>query len=114
MIGDPSFVEGQLLRIFVGEDARWHGAPLHLAIVEMLRREGVAGASVFRGVEGFGTHHELHLGKLFTFGTKLPILIEVVDGEAKIAELMPRLEEMVVEGVITLERIAYRRFVSRA
>ncbi len=112
MIGDPSFLEGRLLRIFVGEDARWHGRPLHIEIVETLRRAGVAGASVFRGVEGFGTHHEIHLGKLFAFGTKLPILIEVVDTEAKIGELLPQLEQMVAEGVITLERIAYRRFVS--
>ena len=113
MTGDPSFVEGQLLRVFVGEDARWHGQPLHVAIVEMLRRENVAGASVFRGVEGFGTHHELHLSRLFAFGTKMPILIEVVDGEAKITELMPRLEEMVAEGVITLERVAFRRFLGK-
>jgi uncharacterized protein len=113
MIGDPSFVEGRLLRIFVGEDARWHGEPLYVAIVETLRRENVAGASVFRGVEGFGAHHEIHLNRIFTFGAKMPILIEVVDSEAKIAELLPRLEAMVGEGVITLERIAFRRFVGR-
>jgi PII-like signaling protein len=113
MIGDPSFVEGQLLRIFVGEDARWHGQPLYVAIVERLRRENVAGASVFRGVEGFGTHHEIRLNHLFTFGAKMPILIEVVDGEAKIAELLPVLEEIVTEGVITLERVAFRRFLGR-
>jgi uncharacterized protein len=113
MIGDPSFVEGRLLRIFVGEDARWHGEPLYVAIVETLRRENVAGASVFRGVEGFGAHHEIHLNRIFTFGAKMPILIEVVDSEAKIAELLPRLEAMVGEGVITLERIAFRRFAGR-
>lgn len=113
MIGDPSFVEGQLLRIFVGEDARWRGQPLYVAIVEKLRRENVAGASVFRGVEGFGAHHEIRLNHLFTFGAKMPILIEVVDGEQKIAELLPSLEEMVAEGVITLERIAFRRFLGR-
>jgi len=114
MIAAPSFAEGRLLRIFVGEDARRHGEPLYVAIVEMLRRENVAGASVFRGVEGFGSHHEIHLNRIFAFGTKLPILIEVVDTEAKIAELLPRLEEMVGEGVITLERIAYRRFLGQA
>ncbi|HEY6234929.1 MAG TPA: DUF190 domain-containing protein [Candidatus Elarobacter sp.] len=112
MIGDPSFVEGQLLRIFVGEDARWHGEPLYVAIVEALRRENVAGASVFRGVEGFGSHHEIRLNRIFTFGAKMPILIEVVDAEAKITELLPRLEAMVGEGVITLERIAFRRFLA--
>lgn len=113
MIGDTSFVEGQLLRIFVGEDARWRREPLYAAIVETLRRENVAGASVFRGVEGFGAHHEIRLNHIFTFGAKMPILIEVVDTEAKIAELLPRLEKMVGEGLITLERIAYRRFLGR-
>lgn len=110
MTGDPSFVEGQLLRIFVGEDAHWHGTPLHVAILETLRRANAAGASVFRGVEGFGTHHEIHLNRLFAFGSKMPILIEVVDADAKIAELMPQLEAMVGEGVITLERVTFRRF----
>jgi PII-like signaling protein len=114
MIDDPSFAEGQLLRIFVGEDARWHGEPLYVAIVETLRRANVAGASVFRGVEGFGSHHEIRLNRIFAFGTKMPILIEVVDAEAKIAELLPRLEEMVAEGVITLERVAFRRFLGSA
>ena len=113
MIGDASFVEGQLMRIFVGEDARWHGQPLYVAIVEALRRENVAGASVFRGVEGFGSHHEIHLNRIFTFAEKMPILIEVVDSEEKIAQLLPQLETMVDEGVITLERIAYRRFLGR-
>ena len=113
MIGDPSFVEGQLLRIFVGEDARWHGRPLYVAIVEKLRREHVAGASVFRGVEGFGTHHEIRLNHVFAFGAKMPILIEAVDADAKIAELLPALEAMVSEGVITLERVAYRTFPRR-
>ncbi len=113
MIGDPSFVEGQLLRIFVGEDARWHKEPLYVAVVEMLRRENVAGASVFRGVEGFGAHHEIRLNHIFTFGAKMPILIEVIDTEAKIGELLPALEAMIGEGVITLERVAYRRFLGR-
>jgi uncharacterized protein len=111
MIGDPNFVEGQLLRIFVGEDAQWGIAPLYSAIVELLRRENVAGASVFRGVEGFGSHHEIHLNRLFAFGAKLPILIEVVDREERIAALIPRLEAMIGEGVITLERVAYRRYL---
>ncbi|HEY0614287.1 MAG TPA: DUF190 domain-containing protein [Candidatus Elarobacter sp.] len=113
MIGDPSFADGQLLRIFVGEDAHAGGQPLHLAILEGLRRAGVAGASVFRGVEGFGSHHELHLNRLFAFGTRMPILIEVVDTEDAIGALLPQLEAMVDEGVITLERVAFRRFGKR-
>lgn len=104
------FKVGQLLRIFVGERDRWQGAPLSEAIVELLMEANVAGASVFRGVEGFGAHHEIHLAKAFRFGGKLPILIEVVDDEAKIAELIPRLEEMIAEGAMTLERVEYCRF----
>jgi PII-like signaling protein len=114
MIGDSSFVDGQLLRIFVGEDASWHGDPLYGAIVQMLRRENVAGASVFRGVEGFGSHHDLGANRVFTFGGTMPILIEVVDSEPKITALLPRLEAMVGEGVITLERVAFRRYLGSA
>lgn len=105
------FKRGQLLRIFVGERDDWHGAPLYTAIVEMLRRENVAGASVFRGIEGFGSHHEIHLAKVLSFSGKLPILIEVVDDEEKIASLIPKLDEMVHEGTMTIERVEYRRFL---
>jgi PII-like signaling protein len=107
------FVEGQLLRIFVGEDAQWHGRSLYVAIVDLLRREGVAGASVFRGVEGFGSHHEIHLNRIFTLRGKLPIVIEVVDLAERIRALLPAIEEMVSEGAITLERVAFRRFGKR-
>ena len=110
MIDDPAYREGHLLRIFVGEDARWSGQPLHIAIVEMLRRANVAGASVFRGIEGFGAHHELRRDRLFAFEHKMPVLIEVVDEPAAIESLIPILEDMVADGVITLERVTYRRF----
>jgi hypothetical protein len=107
-----AFTVGQLLRIFVGEDDTWHGRPLYTAIVETLRHEGVAGASVFRGIEGFGgSLHEIHVAKIFQFRGDLPILIEVVDTEEKIAALIPRIDAMVTEGAMTLERIEYRRFL---
>jgi PII-like signaling protein len=104
------FKEGQLLRIFVNERDTWHGAPLYGAIVEMLKREHVAGASVFRGVEGFGVHREIHMAKIWSFSGHLPVLIEVVDGPEKIESLIPRLETMIPEGAITLERVEYCRF----
>jgi hypothetical protein len=113
MLGDSSFSEGRLLRIFVGEDAKDGGRPLHIALVEMLLAEGVAGTSVFRGVEGFGAHHEIHLNRLFALGGKLPIVIEVVDTEARIAAIVPKVEAMVEEGTITLERVEYRRFARK-
>lgn len=101
------FKAGQLLRIFVNERDSWHGGPLYCAIVELLRAERVAGASVFRGIEGYGSHREIHLAKLWTTEGKLPILIEVVDDETKIAALIPRLEAMIAEGAMTLERVEY-------
>jgi PII-like signaling protein len=104
------FAVGQLLRIFVGERDLWKGRPLHEAIVEVLRGEGVSGASVFRGIEGFGSHQEIHLAKAFRFGDDLPILIEVVDAEETIARLIPQIDEMIGEGTMTLERVEYRRF----
>lgn len=103
------FNEGQLLRIFVNERDTWHGELLYCAIVDMLKREHVAGASVFRGVEGFGSHREIHLASVWKFGGKLPVLIEVVDDETKIAGLIPQLEAMIVEGAMTLERVEYCR-----
>ncbi len=105
-----AFTVGQLLRIFVGESDTWHGRPLYTAIVELLKHQGVAGASVFRGIEGFGSHHDVHRAKMFRLHGDLPILIEVVDTEEKIAVLIPRIDEMVSDGAMTLERIEYRRF----
>ncbi len=104
------FRPGQLLRIFVNERDTWHGGPLYCAIVDMLKREQVAGASVFRGVEGFGAHREIHVAKVWSLGAKLPILIEVVDDPAKIEALLPQLERMIPEGAVTLERVEYARF----
>jgi uncharacterized protein len=108
-----AFTVGQLLRIFVSEGATWHGRPLYAAIVEFLRHEGVAGASVFRGFEGYGTHHEIHVATMFGSSRDLPILIEVVDTEDKIAPLIAHIDEMVSEGAMTLERVEFRRFQSR-
>jgi PII-like signaling protein len=104
------FMPGQLLRIFVNERDTWHGAPLYCAIVDMLKREQVAGASVFRGVEGFGAHREIHAANIWSLGAKLPVLIEVVDDPAKIETLLPHLEAMIPEGAVTLERVEYARF----
>ncbi|MDB5092404.1 MAG: hypothetical protein JWO85_505 [Candidatus Eremiobacteraeota bacterium] len=107
------FRPGQLLRIFVNERDTWHGGPLYCAIVDMLKREQVAGASVFRGVEGFGAHREIHAAKIWSLGAKLPVLIEVIDDPAKIETLLPHLEAMIPEGAVTLERVEYAHFTRR-
>ena len=103
--------EGKLLRIFVGESDRWHGKPLYQAIVERVRHEGLAGATVLRGIEGFGANAHLHTTRLLRLSEDLPVLIEVVDEEERIRAILPELDVMVGDGLITLEKIeviAYR------
>lgn len=103
--------EGRLLRIFIGESDLWKGRPLHEAIVQTVRERGLAGATVIRGMEGFGAHSRIHTTKILRLSEDLPILIEIVDKSERIQEILPVLDEMVVEGLITLENvhiIAYR------
>jgi PII-like signaling protein len=103
--------EGKLLRIFVGESDRWHGKPLYQAIVERVREEGLAGATVLRGIEGFGADSRLHTARILRLSEDLPVVIEIVDSAEQIDRVLPVLDEMVGEGMVTLERvevIAYR------
>ena len=90
--------EGKLLRIFVGESDRWHGKPLYQAIVERVRKEGLAGATVFRGIEGFGADSRLHTARILRLSEDLPVLIEIVDSAEQIERILPALDEMVGEG----------------
>ena len=103
--------EGKLLRVFVGESDRWHGRPLYEAIVEEARRTGLAGATVWKGFAGFGAHSRMHTAKILRLSEDLPIVIEIVDATEKIEAFLPLLDEMVKEGLVTLERaevILYR------
>jgi hypothetical protein len=103
--------EGQLLRIFIGESDRWEGRPLHEAIVRKAREAGLAGATVLRGLEGFGANSRIHTTKILRLSEDLPIVIEIVDQVERIQAALPELERMVSEGLITLEKvhvIAYR------
>ncbi len=97
--------EGKLLRIFIGESDKHGRKPLYQAIVEMLREEGMAGATVLRGVEGFGAHSHLHTARILRLSEDLPIVIEVADTAEKIEAIMPKLDEMVTDGMVTLERV---------
>lgn len=96
---------GLLVRIYVGEQDQWKGKPLYQAVVEFLRERGVAGATVLRGIEGFGAHARLHTTRLLRLSEDLPILIEIVDREERLRELLPQLDEMVGGGLVTLERV---------
>jgi uncharacterized protein len=96
--------EQVLVRIFIGEADRWHHQALSAALLERLRREGFAGATVFQAVAGFGARSMLHTAHLLRLSEDLPIVIEVVDTEERIDRLIPILDEMVSEGLVTLER----------
>jgi uncharacterized protein len=103
--------EGQLLRLFIGESDRWHGKPLYEAIVLKAREMGMAGATVVRGMMGFGADSRLHTAKVLRLSEDLPIVIEIVDKPERIETLIPELDRMVTEGMITLEKVhilAYR------
>ena len=103
--------KGLLARIYIGESDTWHGRPLYEAIVHLLRDRGLAGATVIRGIEGFGAKQHLHTTRILSLSTDLPILIEVVDQEERIRSILPEIDGMVAEGLITLERVevlAYR------
>ena len=106
-------VEGQglLARIYVGESDQWHGKPLYQAIVALLRDRGIAGATVLRGIEGYGASAHLHTSRLLQLSQDLPVVVEVVDQEDRLRAILPELDGMVVGGLITLERVevfAYR------
>ncbi len=97
--------EGKLLRIFIGESDKHGRKPLYQAIVEMLREEGMAGATVLRGIEGFGAKSHLHTARILRLSEDLPIVIEVADTAERIEAIMPRIDEMVSDGLVTLERV---------
>ena len=106
--------EGKLLRIFVGEADHWHGKPLYEAIVLKARELHMAGATVLRGPMGFGAHSRMHTAKILRLSEDLPLIIEIVDGKDKIDELMPHIDEMVQEGLVTLERVQVIKYRANA
>ncbi|HEY3394451.1 MAG TPA: DUF190 domain-containing protein [Lacipirellulaceae bacterium] len=97
--------DGYLLRVFIGESDHWQGKPLYEAIVLKARELHLAGATVLRGPMGFGANSRLHTTKILRLSEDLPMIVEIVDGKEKIDELMPHIDEMVQEGLVTLERV---------
>jgi len=102
--------EGCLLRVFIGESDKWHKQPLYEAIVLKARELHLAGATVLRGPMGFGAKSRLHTAKILRLSEDLPIVIEIVDSRAKIEELLPHIDEMVQDGLVTLERVEVFRY----
>jgi uncharacterized protein len=97
--------EGFLLRIFIGESDRHGHHPLYEAIVLKAREQGMAGATVLRGVMGFGKHSVLHTTKILRLSEDLPMVIEIVDSREKIDAFLPVLDEMLTDGLVTVEPV---------
>lgn len=105
--------EAKLVRIFIGGSDRWQGKPLYEAIVLEAKRQGLAGATVFKGVMGFGAHSRIHSAKILQLSEDLPVMIEIVDAEEKVRAFLPALEAMVGEGLVTMERVEVIRYRHR-
>ncbi len=97
--------ERTLMRIHIGESDKWHGKPLYQAIVEMLRKERFSGVTVLRGVGGYGSSSIYHTDKILRLSQDLPIVLEIVESHERIEQILPRLDEMVEGGLITLEKV---------
>ena len=100
--------DARLMRIFIGESDTHNGRPLYQSIVEVLRSKGLAGATVLRGIEGFGKSSRLHVAHILRLSEDLPIVIECVDTDDKIESILPTLDEMIRDGLVTLERVDVR------
>lgn len=96
---------GRRVRIYVGSSDQWQGRPLYAAIVQEARKEGLAGATVARGIMGYGAHSAIHEPHVFSLSSDLPIVVEIVDCDEKVRAFLPRLDEMVREGLITISEV---------
>lgn len=105
--------DGMLLRIFIGESDKLHGKALYEQIVLKARELNLAGATVLRGIMGYGANSRIHTSKILELSEDLPIIIEIVDIEENINKLMPFLDEVVKEGLITLEKVKVIKYLPR-
>ena len=93
------------LAIYIGDSDRYHGKPLHLAIVELLKAEGIAGATVLHGIEGYGLTRHIHTTKILDLSQDLPVVIIAIDRQEKIEAVLPKVEAMVHGGLVTIEKV---------
>ena len=97
--------ERTLMRIHIGESDKWEGKLLYESLLEMFRREGFSGVTVLRGVAGFGSSSRVHTEKILRLSQDLPIVIEVVEYSERIEQILPRLDQMIGGGLVTLEKV---------
>jgi PII-like signaling protein len=100
--------DGCLLRIFIGESDRHHGKPLYEWLLLRARESGLAGATVLRGIAGFGAHSRMHTAKILRLSEDLPIVIEIVDAREKIEAFLPVVDAAIGEGLATVEKVQVR------
>ncbi len=101
------------LTILIKEDEQWHHRPLYTEIVHRAHKAGLAGASVFRGVEGFGKSQHIHTARILSLSEDLPCSVVIVDEDAKIRGFLPVLDELVTEGLVMVDPVEVVRYVSR-
>jgi len=108
-------LQGAALRltVFVGEDDQWHHKPLYTEIVHRAHAAGLAGASVFRGVEGFGASSRIHTTRLLSLSEDLPVAVVIVDSTERIRGFLPQLDELVSEGLVIIDPVEVIRYVGR-
>jgi PII-like signaling protein len=105
--------ERTLMRIHIGESDRWQGSPLYEALIQLFRREGLSGVTVLRGVGGYGSASRYHTNKILRLSQDLPIVLEVVEDAERIERILPKLDEMIGGGLVTLEKIRVILYRSR-
>ncbi len=105
-------LEGEqvLMRIFLGENDRWEKRPLHTALLELFRAKGLAGATVLRGVAGFGPSSIVHTASVLKLSSDLPIVIEVVDTQERLDSILPDVDRMMTGGLVTMEKVQVRHY----
>ncbi len=101
------------LTIFIGEDDQWHHKPLYHEIVHRAHKAGLAGASVLRGIEGFGASSRIHTTRLLSLTEDLPLAIIIVDREDRVRDFLPELDELVTEGLVIIDPVEVIRYVGR-
>lgn len=101
----------KLVRIYIGESDKWHGKPLYEAIVRLAREKGLAGATVIRGILGYGATSRIHSAKLLELSSDLPLIVEIVDQADRITPHLPEFEAMVTNGLITVENVEVLKYI---